>query len=162
MIPECPALTEEGMGRLSCLGVTGADLDGGQGPSADGGRGAAWCNERTEVAERSRASHVPRGPQAWRAHRSRTCPGWCVCWGLWGKRVWVRSLGTGRGAAPGASGASYLPHTGSSESRCRMPGAAPFPRPAGPPSPPSCQVSHQGVTGCSRLIIGCPRQRAGA
>ena len=68
---------------------------------------AAWCNERAEVAGRSRASHVPRpsGPR----HRPRTCPGWCVCWGAGGSGVGRPGAGNWEPGAAPELGRLYLP-----------------------------------------------------
>lgn len=163
-IPECPPFTEEGVdrggnGETFCLGVTGADLDGGQGPSADGTgwRPGAMSALRSRGGPGPRTSRDPQGLA--------TAPGPApagVCVGGLGGAVWGgRELGTGSREPRPNSGASISRGHGVSESRRPERRAlSALARPG--PFPPSRQAGAAVATGCSRLIIGCPRQRAGA
>lgn len=155
--PQCPALTEKrtgrgGNGETFCLGVTRADLDGVQGPSADGdgGRPGAMSALRTQGGPGPRASGDPQG-----GGHARRPP--CVGGAAWGGRA----LGTGSREPRPSSGASISRGHGVSESRRPERRAlSALARPG--PFPPSRQAGAAVATGCSRLIIGCPRQRAGA
>lgn len=142
-IPECPPFTEEGVdrggnGETFCLGVTGADLDGGQGPSADGTgwRPGAMSALRSQGGPGPRTSRDPQGLA--------TAPGPApagVCVGGLGGAVWGGwELGAGsraRTRAPLSPAATASPSLGgpSAGRYLLLPGRAPSRLPARPGPP---------------------------
>lgn len=131
------------MGRLSVWGSPGPTWTGARAPAL---MGAGW-RPGAMSALRSRSGPVPlasRDPQGrGHAHRPRTCPGWCVCWGVWGERCGVAGsweLGVGsraRARAPLSPAATASPSLGgrSAGRYLLSPGRAPSRLPARPGPP---------------------------